>query len=620
LTLLLHCPAEKEKVTVEIGMSLAASVEPGVVRRYASDQIVTLAKLVVENAFQPIVEAGTGTVFGYESLMRGQERIGFETPIEILDEAHETGQLLQLEQMVANRALAKFSTLSNFATATLFLNLDVRLIPHGNRLVESLLLQLKTANIPPSSVCFEFSERFDNTSVPEFADLVSRLRKVGFKLAIDDFGVGHGEMKLLCDYSVDYLKIDRHFVADVDRSPRKRHLLKSIVNMAHVLGTRVIAEGIETEAEFIVCRDYGVDLVQGWFISRPSTHLSELVPAFPHLQELGKNKGNSQSLDEILIRKQIEMLPTVYESDAIDTVFELFRRNPRQAYFPVLNANGEPRGIIHEHHLKEYIYQPFGRDLLKNKDYERTISHFVERAPIVGLDSDADQLMVIFANMEGSNCLILTDNMRYAGVVSAASLIKVINEKQLKTAQDQNPLTSLPGNRAIRDFMRHSGRDGDEVRHFCYCDFDNFKPFNDAYGFHLGDHAISLFAALMRRYFFAERHFLGHVGGDDFFIGVVGWTKEELTEILDRLISDFHDDVLDLYSDEDRAAGRIRGHDRTGAETFFPLMRCSIGVLELPEGLVIDDINRVSAEIAQVKSSAKESDEGLVFHTLGEAN
>jgi len=86
--------------------------------------------------------------------------------------------------------------------------------------------------------------------------------------------------------------------------------------MAHVLGTRVIAEGIETEAEFIVCRDYGVDLVQGWFISRPSTHLSELVPAFPHLQELGKNKGTSQSLDEILIRKQIEMLPTVYESDA----------------------------------------------------------------------------------------------------------------------------------------------------------------------------------------------------------------------------------------------------------------------------------------------------------------
>ncbi len=82
--------------------------------------------------------------------------------------------------------------------------------------------------------------------------------------------------------------------------------------------------------------------------------------------------------------------------------------------------------------------------------------------------------------------------------------------------------------------MQDAGRDGDEVRHFCYCDFDNFKPFNDHYGFHMGDHAITLFAALMRRYFFSEGDFLGHVGGDDFFIGVRDWTRPELTEILDR--------------------------------------------------------------------------------------
>jgi diguanylate cyclase (GGDEF)-like protein len=601
-------------------MSLTATVEPGMLRRYASDQIVTLAKLVIENAFQPIVEAGTGTVFGYESLMRGQERIGFDSPIEILDEAERTGQLLALEQMVTSRALAKFATLPDNATATLFLNLDVRLIPEGDRLIDGLVQHLKKANIPPSSVCFELSERFDNTSVPEFAALVARMRKTGFKLAIDDFGVGHGEMKLLCDHAVDYLKIDRHFVADIDRSARKRHLLKNMVNIAHVLGTRVIAEGIETEAEFLACREFGVDLVQGWFIARPTPLVNELKPAFPHLQHLGEIKRNNQSLDEILIRKQIEVLPTVYENDSIDSVFELFRRNPRQAYFPVLNVNGEPRGIIHEYHLKEYIYQPFGRDLLKNKVYERSISHFVEMAPIVGLDSDAEKLMAIFANMEGSSCLIVTDDMRYAGIVSAASLIKVINEKQLKIAQDQNPLTSLPGNRAIRDFMQNAGRDGDDVRHFCYCDFDNFKPFNDAYGFHLGDHAISLFAALMRRYFFADRHFLGHVGGDDFFIGVEGWAVEELSEVLDRLLKDFHADVVALYSEEDRAAGRISGRDRSGVETFFPLMRCSIGILELPQGLVIDDINRVSTAIAAIKKKAKESGNGVAFHSLGETN
>ncbi|CDZ45014.1 bifunctional diguanylate cyclase/phosphodiesterase [Neorhizobium galegae] len=599
-------------------MSSAAILEPGVFRRYASDQLVTLAKLVLENAFQPIVEVGTGSVFGYESLLRGQERIGFSSPLELLDEAQETNQLLALEQMMATRALAKFASLPDFSSQTLFLNLDVRLIRHGKHFLEKVVQHLRKANIAPSSVCFEFSERFDNTSVPEFADLVSQMRKEGFKLAIDDFGVGHGEMKLLCDYPVDYLKIDRHFVAGIDKNPRKRHLVKNIVSIAHVLGIRVIAEGIETEAEFLVCREYGVDLVQGWFIARPTTFVSELQPSFPYLADIGRSRRSSQSLDEILIRKQIEHLPTVYENQSIDSVFDLFRRNPRQAFFPVLNANGEPRGVINEYHLKEYIYQPFGRDLLKNKVYERSISHFVDRAPIVGLDAEAEELMTLFANMENSACVILTENMRYAGVVSAASLIKVINEKQLKIAQDQNPLTGLPGNRAIRDFMQETGRDDDETRFFCYCDFDNFKPFNDHYGFQMGDHAISLFAALVKRYFFSDGDFLGHVGGDDFFIGVRGWTRDELNEILERLLSDFHDDVVELYSPEERAAGKIRGHDRSGTERDFPLLRCSIGVLELPQGLLLDDVGRIGSEIAAVKAEAKESDGGLVFASFGE--
>ena len=599
-------------------MSSAAILEPGVFRRYASDQLLPLGKLVLENAFQPIAEVSTGTVFGYESLLRGHERLGFSSPLELLDEARTTGQLQALEQMMAARALAKFASLPDFAEATLFLNLDIRLINDGRNFLDKTIQHLRQAGIAPSSVCFELSERFDNTSVPEFRELVTEMRKAGFKLAIDDFGVGHGEMKLLCDYPVDYLKIDRHFVAGVDGDPRRRHLVKSIVNIAHVLGIRVIAEGIETEGEFVACRECGVDLVQGWFIARPTTHINELKPSFPYLVDIGRSRRASQSLDEILIRKQIEVLPTVYENESIDNVFELFRQNPKQAFFPVLNANGEPRGVINEYHLKEYIYQPFGRDLLKNKIYERSISHFVERAPIIGLDAAAEELMSLFANMDNSACVILTENMRYAGVVSAASLIKVVNEKQLKIAQDQNPLTGLPGNHAIRDFMRETGRDDDQSRYFCYCDFDNFKPFNDHYGFSMGDHAISLFAALMKRYFFSEGNFLGHVGGDDFFIGVRDWTREELTEILERLLSDFHDDVIELYSDDERAAGVIRGHDREGAERDFPLLRCSIGVVELPQGLVLDDVARIGSEIASVKAAAKESAGGLVFAGFGE--
>ncbi|WP_165136890.1 EAL domain-containing protein [Rhizobium rhizoryzae] len=595
----------------DVVMSGAVSIETPVLRRFADGQLLNLSKLVIESALQPIVELSTGKVFGYETLLRGHDRLGFASPLELLDTAEEAGQLLGLEQMLSARALAKFATVPDFAHATLFINLDGRLIRSGEQIVDRMLQQLRQAEIPPSSVCFELTERFDNTSAPEFAALMKRMRQAGFKLAIDDFGVGHAEIKLLCDFPVDYLKIDRHFIDGLDASPRKRHLVRNLVNIAHVLGIRVIAEGVEREAECLACREAGVDMVQGWFIARPTTFVNELQPTYPSLADLGRARRTSQSLDEILIRRQIERLPTVYEHEGIETVFELFRANPRQAFFPVLNANGEPRGIISEHHLKEFIYRPFGRDLLKNKLYERSIAHFVEGAPIIGLDANAERLMTIFANMDGSDCVILTENMRYAGVVSAASLIRVINEKQLQIAQDQNPLTGLPGNRAIRDFMLEAGRDDDQTRFFCYCDFDFFKPFNDHYGFQMGDHAITLFAALMKRYFFSQGDFLGHVGGDDFFIGLRDWTWEEAQEILGRLLSDFHDDVVQLYSSEDRASGRIRGHDRNGIERDFPLLRCSIGVVELPKGLLLDDVGRIGAAIAGVKAKAKDSETGL---------
>lgn len=585
--------------------------------RYAGEKLLSLAKMVLDPAFQPIVEVNTGAVFGYESLMRGQDQMGFNSPLELIDRMAETGQLAALDQMMAGRSLSKFTALTDFRSTTLFINLDVRLIPEGEALIDVLLKHLATHSIPPSSICFELSERFDNTAIPEFVTLFTKLRRSGFKIAIDDFGVGRGEFKLLCDFPVDYLKIDRHFINGVETIPKKQHLVRSIVNIAHTLGIRVIAEGVETEAEFLAVRELGVDMVQGYYIARPSKNIDDQKPNYPHLRDKSKNRLSGRSLDELLIRKQIERLPTVYENDSIETVFEMFRQNPELSFFPVLNVNNEPRGIIQENQLKEYIYHPFGRDLLKNRDYLRSVAHFVKPAPIISLDSDAEDLVTAFANMEGCQCMLLTENMRYCGTISAASLIKILNEKQLKTAMDQNPLTGLPGNLAIMDFLRNSCKDGDQRRYLCYCDFDNFKPFNDRYGFHAGDHAITLFAALMRRYFFHESEFVGHVGGDDFFIGLEGYTEEELIHPLGRLLNDFSDDVVDLYSEQERARGFIIGHDREGKDQKIGLMRCSIGVLEIPEGIVISDLDRISTEIAAVKASAKKSKTGLCIAQYG---
>jgi diguanylate cyclase (GGDEF)-like protein len=550
--------------------------------------------------------------------MRGHDQMGFKSPLDLIDRMAETGQLAALDQMMAGRALSKFTALTDFRAATLFINLDVRLIPDGEALLDVLIRHLKIHSIPPSSICFELSERFDNTAIPEFSPLIAKMRRSGFKIAIDDFGVGRGEFKLLCDYPVDYLKIDRHFITGVDTMPRKQHLVRNIVGIAHTLGIRVIAEGVETEAEFLTCRHYGVDMVQGWYVARPAVDVSEQARSFPHLVNPVRARKSVPSLDELLIRRQIESLPVVYEHDSIERVFEMFRQNPDASYFPVLNANREPRGIIQESQLKEYIYHPFGRDLLKNHSYLRSVSYFVKPAPIVSLDSDTDGLVSAFANMEGCQCVLLTENMRYSGAMSAASLIRILNEKQLKTALDQNPLTGLPGNIAILNHLRTTTKDSDRARFLCYCDFDNFKPFNDVYGFHAGDRAITLFAGLMRKHVFSGKDFIGHVGGDDFFIGLQDRDRADVVSALESLLADFASEVRHLYLPEDRLRGFMMGHDRDGVEKQILLMRCSVGVLELPEGVMISDLNRISAEIAGIKAGAKKSKTGLCYARLDE--
>ncbi|KQS59393.1 diguanylate cyclase [Rhizobium sp. Leaf371] len=596
---------------------MSALLETFSPRRPGRKPIVPLSKRVMETALQPIVEATTGICFGYESLMRGFDRLGFPSPLALLDRAQETGELLALEHMVIGRALAAFAGLPGVHQRTLFINFDTRLIGvHDEAILDRLDAHLKRIGISPSSLCFELSERHDSETIAAFDTLLDRLRQRGFKLAIDDFGAGYSGLHLLSRATVDYLKIDRHFVSKIESLPRNRQLVKHIVTMAHKLGARVIAEGVETEAEFHICRDLGCDLLQGYFVALPTVCHADLKPSYPHLVQADDTRRRTASADSVLIRRQVEPLPTVQESASLDTIFELFRTSPRQAFFPVVNANNEPRGIIHEYHLKEMIYHPFGRDLLQNKDYQRRVSSFSTPAPVADVNMPAHEMLDIFTGANGSDCLILTENMRYAGVLSSASLLRIISEKQLTFARDQNPLSGLPGNRAIRDHVHEAMLDGDRTRLFCYCDFDNFKPFNDRYGFHRGDAAITLFAALLRRHFIGDGDFVGHVGGDDFFVGLSDVSPDAVADVLTRLLRGFADEVRDLYPEDDRRRGVITGQDRTGTEQTYPLMRCSVGVLVLDEGEILTDINAVTTRVAELKSRAKASRSGLVTDRL----
>ena len=599
-----------------IGLESALSQPSSIVRHYADDQLVTLARLVIDMALQPIVEAGSGHVIGYESLLRGHQKLGFKSPVDLLDHASAIGHLIGLEQLLIERSVAKFGSFQEATAKILFVNFASDLIAEHEIILDRLLLQLRRLKIAPSNICLELSERADNLLQPKFKAFTERLALHGFKLAIDDFGVGHGELRLLSEVPVDYVKIDRHFISGVDKSSRKQSVIRYFVKMAHVLGISVVAEGVETEAELVMCRELGCDLVQGWIVAKPTVDVDQLKTSYAHLQNVGVQKRLSLLSDELLVRREIEMLPTVRDTDSTDAAFKLFREYPLQSYFPVVDSLGMPRGIIQEQKLKYYIYQPYGRDLLRNKSFQRTVGDFVTRAPSASLGSAAELLLDVFATGANNDCLILTENKLYAGVLSATSLLRIINEKQLKSAQEQNPLTGLPGNRSISQYVNEAIGVGDCARYLCYCDFDFFKPFNDLYGFQRGDSAITLFATLMRRYFEGPDIFLGHVGGDDFFIGVCGGRRDHLEVKLKGILDEFRQQVSFYYSDEDREAGFIEGTDRSGNFRSYPLMRCSAAVLQLPVGYSATDSEDVGSAIADLKTRSKSSDSGLVFDVM----
>jgi EAL domain-containing protein (putative c-di-GMP-specific phosphodiesterase class I)/GGDEF domain-containing protein len=547
--------------------------------------------------------------------MRGYERLNLSGPCELLDQAEKAGQLVALEQMLHARAVTKFTGTSDFESKRLFLNLDSRAMTAAAMLFETAEALMRSQSGSPGSICIELSERFNSDAMEEFSVVLAQLRRSGARLAIDDLGVGFSKLKLMCDHGVDYVKIDGHFIRGINESSRKRLFVTTITNLAHVLGTRVIAEGVETEADYLGCREAGCDLVQGYFVARPTTELSELLPVYPHVVTARAKYRRDRNTDELLVRSEMVALPALRQDTNIEAAFDLFRKAPRESFFPVVDAADAPCGIIHERDLKSYIYRDFGRELLRNRTYQRGLASFVTPCPIVDIDTDANRILEMFASASSSDGVIVTENMRYLGVLSAPALLKVISEKKVQYAQDQNPLTELPGNLSIADHVAVAALDGESERCFCYFDFNNFKPFNDRYGFKHGDSAITLFAGLLRRRVSGRGTFVGHVGGDDFFVGYTGCARAEIEKMVATLLEDFRQEVAKLYSTEDRINGFILGYDRDGHSRRYPLLGCSAAVLILPAGVVTVDLDRIDTAIAGVKSKAKRAKDGIAWET-----
>ena len=207
-------------------------------------------------------------------------------------------------------------------------------------------------------------------------------KQQAYRIAIDDFGTGFSGLQLLYHSEPDFIKIDRFFIEGIENDAKKRLFVSNVIKLAHVLGAQVIAEGVETEKEFYVCHDMGCDLVQGYLVGMPTRNVSELEYKYEAVAGFNLKNRRKTSSDEKLICSQMEYLePLSYPEHSVRYMFEVFRRQNSTTYLPVVNRNGEPLGIVREKDLKEYVYSPYGKDLLKNQRLGITLLNFLDQDP-----------------------------------------------------------------------------------------------------------------------------------------------------------------------------------------------------------------------------------------------
>jgi diguanylate cyclase (GGDEF)-like protein len=593
--------SQADQITTEIP-GVAADLETAVDLRWG--RIVA----ALDYAFQPVVNIYSGFVFGFEALLRNWREAGFNSLPHLFDTAYGERRLYMLDLLLRGKAIEKFARIPFHARCKLLFNLDNRVLLMPDYSPGNTGKLLSRFGLHPSSLVFEISERHEFEVVSATEAILAQYKQI----AIDDFGSGHSGLQLLFHSDPEFIKIDRFFIADIDADVKKRLLVSSMVNLAHALGIQVIAEGVETEAEFFACKTLGCDLVQGYLVQRPVSDIGQLRFRYDAVNDLNmRDRRDTKTHDLRLLRGKLERVEPIRQSqlhdlsEGINLTFEFFQKDKNHAFFPVINDNDEPLGIIREKDLKEFVYSRYGKDLLFNRAVGKTMMEFVSRCPVADIHSRIETILEVFANDPNNEGMILTENGRYAGFLGALSLIRVVNENNMAMASDQNPLTRLPGNNLVNKRLTQVLEDTGAHYTLAYFDIDHFKAFNDVYGFRMGDRAILLFADILKDASL-NRFFIGHIGGDDFFsIFKSGEETRAIRERVRWIIGRFAEDAISLYDSQDRQRGYLKTEDRRGHMSKFPLLSVSAGVLHMRRGRRVYTLEEVGAHAAALKKMAK---------------
>lgn len=297
-------------------------------------------------------------------------------------------------------------------------------------------------------------------------------------------------------------------------------------------------------------------------------------------------------------------------------MLSVFRVSHGRACVAVVDRQGAPVGVIEEASIKRFVYASDAAAGERAETGDFRLADYLTRCMIVDIGTPIDTILAGQAAREWDPCVLITEAGHHAGALSREAMLRILNQRLLLAAQNQNPLTRLPGNISIADWISEVSA-GPDPAALIYIDFDNFKAFNDAFGFRQGDRAIMLFVDQMRTQFATAECFLGHVGGDDFFIGLRGAEPGAARARVAELLAGFAAGAASFYPPDVRRRGMVEIADRDGKHRLVPLLCASAAIVALPAGQRSVSLDEISAELAALKHSAKSAPEKISVLELG---
>jgi len=559
----------------------------------------------LDAVFQPVLGMQHANVIGYEGLIRGPSSSALHSPIELFRVARACGMVAEVEYLSRRIVLESFARQK--LSGKIFLNVSPDVLLQPDSKTGETLKYIEVLGLQPSQVIIELTENAKTLDYKLLRDATQHYRNMGFEIAIDDLGEGFSGLRLWSEIRPDYVKIDKHFIHNIHLDPVKLQFARSIQEIAAKSGAHAIAEGIETQDELIAIRDLGIPYGQGYYIARPNALPSQEASA-EIIKSLMRVEISRENLlqNRATVEKLLKFIPAVELTCNNEDVFQMFDMNAELYAIPVI-VDGRPVGLIGRNMMINDYARPFRRELYGRRPCEM----MMDRSAIV-VDQkvslqDLSDLILKSDPRHLSVGFIITDKGQYRGMGSGHDLLRIITQMQINAARYANPLTLLPGNVPISEQIDSLLQSGASFV-ACYCDLDNFKPFNDVYGFKKGDEVIQLTGRLLTEAC-GPYDFLGHIGGDDF---ILLFQSEHWENRCNEFLSKVGGAFPQFYSDIDWHRGGIETEDREGKRRFHSILSISIGALIVEPGHY-QSHHEVSAACVGAKKQAKKVDGNNLF-------